>query len=238
MNHLKIISRFLVVLCMLSPLYTLAQGTKSIYFPSGKNSTYVTGTIKGHDYLDYKLNVLSGQTLSVKLSSKTTSAFFNVLPPGSNDVAIYNSSGEGNSFKRVADQSGTYTIRVYLMGAAKSEGRTANFGLTVGLQKPASGSGSAPRKYTATGQVRSSKGSLPAGSVMSDFGVNRTGYNKADVYITYPGSTQRILRYDNGKWTCLSSNCSVTYSKKGDDWHVAVNGTYYFIIPEAVVLGG
>jgi len=217
------------------PLLISAQTSKSIFFPAGKNSTSVAGTVRGHSYIDYKLSVQSGQTLNVSINSKNSSVFFNVLPPGSQDVAIFNSSSDGSSFSGVADKSGLYAIRVYLMGAAKSENQSVNFRLSVGLIKPAT----APAvSFDATGQVQSSKGNAAPGSVMSDFGVKRTGFNKADLYLTYPGSTQRILRFNNGKWTCLSKNCSVTYSKKGDDWHLAINGTYFLIVPEAEVLGG
>jgi hypothetical protein len=49
-------------------------------------------------------------------------AFFNILPPGSSDVAIYNSSIDGNGATAIRlPASGDYTIRVYLMGAAESE---------------------------------------------------------------------------------------------------------------------
>lgn len=232
------IIRSSMLLVLLAPLLVTAQTSKSIFFPAGKNSTTVTGTVRGHSYIDYKLNVLAGQTLKASLNSKRTSVFFNILPPGSTDVAIYNSSGDGNNYSGVADKSGLYAIRVYLMGAAKSENQSVNFGLTVSLIKPATSGNTTTTSFDANGQVRSSKGSAAPGSVMSDFGVKRTGFNKADLYLTYPGSTQRILRFNNGKWTCLSKNCTVTYSKKGDDWHLAINGTYFFIVPEAVVLGG
>lgn len=238
MNAINLIIRSSMMLMLLAPLLVSGQTSKSIFFPAGKNSTTVTGTVRGHAYIDHKLNVQTGQTLNVSLNSKNSSVFFNVLPPGSKDVAIYNSSEGGNNYSGVADKSGLYSIRVYLMGAAKSENQSVNFGLTVGLVKPATSSNAPTTSFDATGQVRSSKGNAAPGSVMSDFGVKRTGFNRADLYLTYPGSTQRILRFNNGKWTCLSKNCTVTYSKKGDDWHLAINGTYYFIVPEAVVLGG
>jgi hypothetical protein len=163
-----------------------------------------------------------------------------VLPPGSQDVAIYNSSINGNKYSGIAEKSGLYAIRVYLMGAAESENRSVNFSLTVGLIKPAVSKDAkvAGTNFNATGQLRSSKGKAAPGSVMSDFGVKRNGSGGADVYVTYPGSSQRILRFSQGEWTCLSSDCKLTYTRKSDEWEVTVNGTYHFSIPDAVINGG
>jgi hypothetical protein len=222
------------------PLLTIGQSSKSIFFPDGKNSTTVTGTVKGRQYVDYKLNVQSGQTLNVSINSKSTSVNFNVLPPGSQDVAIYNSSINGIKYSGVAETSGLYAIRIYLMGAAESENRSVNFGLTVGLVKPAVSKDVtvAGTDYNATGKLRSSKGKAAPGSVMSDFGVKRLGSNFADVYVTYPGSSQKILRFRDGEWICVSNNCTMTYTRNADEWEVIVNGTYHFSIPDAVINGG
>jgi hypothetical protein len=229
-----------VVLCFSIPVLTIGQSSKSIFFQDGKNSTTVTGTVKGRQYVDYKLNILAGQTLSVSINSKSTSVNFNVLPPGSKDVAIYNSSINGNNYSEVAEKSGLYAIRIYLMGAAESENRSVNFGLTVGLVKPAVSKDAkvSGTNYNATGKLRSSKGKAAPGSVMSDYGVKRTGSGGADVYVTYPGSIQRILRFSQGEWTCLSSDCKLTYTRTSDEWEVIVNGTYHFSIPDAVINGG
>jgi hypothetical protein len=229
-----------VVIFFSIPVLTIGQSSKSIFFPDGKNSTTVTGTVKGRQYVDYKLNILSGQTLSVSINSKSTSVNFNVLPPGSQDVAIYNSSINGNKYSGVAEKSGLYAIRVYLMGAAASENRSVNFGLTVGLVKPAVSKDAkvAGTDYNATGKLRSSKGKAAPGSVMSDFGVKRLGPNFADVYVTYPGSSQKILRFRDGEWICVSNNCTMTYTRNADEWEVIVNGTYHFSIPDAVINGG
>jgi hypothetical protein len=235
-----LVSRFSVIMLFLMPIFAVGQGSKSIFFPEGKNSTTVTGSVKGRQYVDYKLNIQAGQTLNVSTNTKSTSVNFNVLPPGSQDVAIYNSSINGNNYSGVAEKSGLYAIRIYLMGAAASENRSVNFGLTVGLVKPAVSKDAkvAGTNYNATGKLRSSKGKAAAGSVMSDFGVKRTGSGGADVYVTYPGSTQKILRFSQGEWTCLSSNCTLTYTRNSDEWEVTVNGTYHFSIPDAVINGG
>jgi hypothetical protein len=234
------LKRFSVVLFLSVPIFAFGQTSKSIFFPSDKNTTTVTGTVKGRQYIDYKLNILSGQTLSVSINSKSTSVFFNILPPGSQDVAIYNSSINGNKYSEVAEKSGLFAIRIYLMGSAETGNKSVNYGLTVSLVKPAVSKDAkvSGTNYNATGQLRSSKGKAAPGSVMSDFGVKRTGSGNVDVYVTYPGSSQRILRFSQGEWTCLSSDCKLTYTRTSDEWEVIVNGTYHFSIPDAVINGG
>jgi len=240
MNLQFFLRRFSVILFLSLPIFGIGQSSKSIFFPKNKNSTTVTGTVKGSQYIDYRLNVQKGQTLSSSINSKNTSVFFNILPPGSKDVAIYNSSTESNKYSGVAEKSGLYSIRIYLMGAAKSENKSVNFGLTVGLVKPAVSTDAKVQgtDYNATGKLRSSKGNATRGSVMSDYGVKRLGANFADVYITYPGSTQKILRFKDGEWSCLSSNCTMTFTRNSDEWEITVNGTYHFTIPDAVINGG
>jgi hypothetical protein len=236
-------ARFFAIATMamfLLPLFSNGQSSRNVVFPSGKNSAYQTGTVKGSQYINYRVNVKTGQTINVSINSKNKSVFFNVLPPGSKDVAIYNSSIDGNKFSGVADNSGSFTIRVYLKGDAKSSNVSANFGLTVEVVKPSSSYDAkvAGTKFNATGLLSSSKGSATPGSVNSDFGVIRNGANSADVYVTYPGSTQRILRFKDGEWSCISPNCKVTFTRGSFEWKVSINGTYHFTIPDAVIEGG
>lgn len=81
----------------------------------------------GSNYHDYILGAKAGQRMGVSLITKG-SAFFNILPPGSSDVAIYNSSINGNDATGIVlPADGDYTIRVYLMGDAKDTGKTVSY---------------------------------------------------------------------------------------------------------------
>lgn len=68
--------------------------------------------------------------MSVSLITKG-SAYFNILPPGSQDVAIYNGSMDGASARIRLPSNGDYTVRVYLMGDDKDSGRTVDYTLSV-----------------------------------------------------------------------------------------------------------
>lgn len=109
--------------------------TKKVTIPAGKDSVNLKSSIKGEKTIDYKINVAAGQMMKVNLKTSSTANYFNVLPPGSNDVAIYNSSMGENSYKGKLEAAGEYTIRVYLYRSAARRNETANFTLTISLPK-------------------------------------------------------------------------------------------------------
>jgi hypothetical protein len=110
----------------------LAQTVSQITFAKGNDNTSVKGTIKGKGYRDYKLRVGAGQTLAVSKSG-STSVNFNILPPGSTGEAIFNSSSEGNDATGIKTVKGEYTIRVYLMGGARTSGKAYPYMLSVAV---------------------------------------------------------------------------------------------------------
>jgi hypothetical protein len=104
----------------------LAQQTHVVHFASGNDNAAVDGTITGNEYRDYVLGASAGQTMGVSLITEGT-AYFNVLPPGSDGVAIYNGSMDGNDASIRLPENGDYTIRVYLMGNDKDSGQTVKY---------------------------------------------------------------------------------------------------------------
>ena len=61
--------------------------------------------------------------------------YFNILPPGSDGVAIFNGSmSDGNTAKVKLPDDGTYTIRVYLMGNDRDAGKTVSYTLDLSIQ--------------------------------------------------------------------------------------------------------
>ena len=71
--------------------------------------------------------------MSVKLKSSNAANYFNVLPPGSQDVAIIVGSSDGNEWSGSLETDGEYTVRVYLMRSAARRNETASYTLTVGI---------------------------------------------------------------------------------------------------------
>jgi hypothetical protein len=56
------------------------------------------------------------------------------LPPGSDNVAIYNSSSGDQATTVTLPKSGEYKIRVYLMGNDRDAGKTVGYNVDVSIQ--------------------------------------------------------------------------------------------------------
>jgi hypothetical protein len=109
----------------------LAQATSRLTFAKGNDNTSVKGTIKGSAYRDYKLRVGNGQKLSVSISKGQP--YFNIMPPGSDGDAVFIGSSEGNDAVNIPTVAGDYTIRVYVLGGAKTSGKSYPYTLSVAV---------------------------------------------------------------------------------------------------------
>lgn len=108
----------------------LAQHREHVHFAAGNDNAAIESSVKGNDYRDYILGAKAGQTMGVSLITKGN-AYFNILPPGSNDVAIFIGSRDGMDASVKLPSNGDYTIRVYLMGNDKDAGKTVPFTLSM-----------------------------------------------------------------------------------------------------------
>ena len=107
-----------------------AQSSERVRFATGNDNAAVEASVKGQGYLDYVLGASAGQTMAVSLSTDGT-AYFNILPPGSEGEAIFIGSTLGRDASVTLPSDGDYTIRVYLMGDDADSGRTVPFILTM-----------------------------------------------------------------------------------------------------------
>lgn len=117
----------------------LAQQVADVHFDAGNFGTMVSGTVTGHEYFDYRLGAKSGQEMFAEIAVDGTngdgSVFFNILPPGSDGVAIFNGSMAPDNTARITlPEDGTYTIRVYLMGNDEDAGKTVGYNLDLSIQ--------------------------------------------------------------------------------------------------------
>jgi len=107
--------------------------TKTVQFKKGESGATIKGTLKGDQTIDYKLTAGAGQSMVIKFAPSNPSAYFNLLPPGSNGEAIHIGSSAGNDFAGELKTSGAYTIRVYLMRNAARRNESAHYTLDVGV---------------------------------------------------------------------------------------------------------
>jgi hypothetical protein len=120
---------FLVMLALGAGL-PAAQAGERIHFAHGSDNAAVHGSVTGSHHRDYVLGARAGQTMSVSLINQG-SAYFNILPPGSQDVAIFIGSRDGENASVRLPSDGDYTLRVYLMGNDKDSGRMVPYTLSV-----------------------------------------------------------------------------------------------------------
>ena len=135
-----IVSGCLLCLAAFAPMEAArAQRSSQVQFKPGNYGTMVSGTVTGREYIDYKLTANQGQKLFAELAVRNTNgngtAYFNILPPGSTGEAIYiGHMNDAKSTTVTLPTSGTYTIRVYLMGNDKDAGKTVGFNLDLSIQ--------------------------------------------------------------------------------------------------------
>lgn len=110
-----------------------AEGIRKVpvHFKKGASQASIQGHIKGRETIDYVLRAGAGQTITVNLKTSHPAAYFNVLPPGSSNEAIFIGQVAGPHFEGKLPENGDYTIRVYLIPAAARRNESANYTLTV-----------------------------------------------------------------------------------------------------------
>jgi hypothetical protein len=239
------------------PATAVASGieVRTVRFAKGESSATTKGSIKGDRTIDYKLRAKAGQTMSVSLKTTNGANYFNVLPPGSSDVAVFAGSTGGNEWKGKLEADGEYTIRVYLMRSAARRNETANYTLSVGITGASSGAtapaaaaaGASPAeragmgKFDATGNIpcAQAKGQ-PMGQCA--FGVARGGAGTAALVVTRTDGRKRTIFFDKGKATGADlsqadGNMEFRATKEADLYRIQA-GNERYEIPEAAIFGG
>ena len=103
--------------------------TETVQLDRGAGSAVVHDSITGREIVDYVLRAREGQHIRINMATDNTANYFNILPPGENEVAGFIGSTSGNRYHGVLSQSGDYKIRVYLVRSAARRGETASYRL-------------------------------------------------------------------------------------------------------------
>ena len=218
----------------------IAQHVEQVHFARGATGTTIDGSITGRDYVDYHLTLAAGQMLSVSLQERGGSPYFNVIEPGAGDVAIYNSSINGQTFEARTRMAGTYTIRVYQMRASGRRGERASYRLNVS----ATGNGASHSSdalvsgtpYHATAMIRcTAQPNTPMTSCRA--GVTRRG-SSATVHIDTPDGGERTILFRGTKAVSSDSDAGIYAERRGDTSVVRIGTAEVYEIPDAFVEGG
>jgi hypothetical protein len=113
---------------------TAAAANHPVQFALGTSSSSVKGIVKGSNDEDYVLRASGGQTMTVKLSAKSTLIYFNVLNKVSDETLYVGSSVGKNAWSGSLPTDGEYIIRVYTMGKGKDAGHSTPFSLSISIK--------------------------------------------------------------------------------------------------------
>ena len=105
-----------------------------VQFSKGASQSVIKARLKGDETVDYVLRAKAGQTMTVNFKTSNRMAYFNLLPPDSDQALFVGAEvADGSRFTAELPKDGEYTIRVYLIRAAARRNETANYTLSVAI---------------------------------------------------------------------------------------------------------
>jgi hypothetical protein len=217
-----------------------------VTFAKGASSTTIKGSLKGGADVDYVVRAAAGQTLEVKLAGTNGQNDFNVLPPGSTNVAMYVSSVASKPvYSGVLPADGDYAIRVYLGRAAARRNEASKYTLTVAVTGKPLSPLSAARDAKVAGTAYHATAKVPCTlpyqpDVKScDAGVVRRGNDGTATFeVIGPTGVQRRILFVQGKPVAADTMDPVTATRQGDVTIVKVSDNERYDIPDAFLNGG
>ena len=216
-----------------------------VSFAKGESSVTIKGQIKGDADVDYVVRAAAGQTLSVTLKASNRSNYFNVLPPGSADVAMHVAQ-DGQPYTGMLPTDGDYKVRVYLMRNAARRNEVSNYELTISVTGHALAPLPASKDALVPGTPFHASASItclpmPYGDTKPQqceaFVIRRGADGTATVEIPSKGIKRRIL-FVKGKPVASDSAETMTVTRKGDVTTVKFESGEYYEIVDALVIGG
>jgi hypothetical protein len=217
---------------------------KPIQFPKGKSIVTVSGSIMGYNHIDYQLRAGAGQTMKINLKGSNRAKYFNLLPPGSTDVAMAIGELSGNRFEGVLPDEGSYTIRVHLIRAAARRDESSGFELSVEIEgrplqalHPNEDALVPGTRYHAQSQVSCELAYTKTRTC--EVGVIRRGHDgTATVELKWDKTGIRRILFVKGKPVTADTSSPMAYTREERGWKVTFSGDERYEIPEPLVFGG
>lgn len=168
----------------------------------------VESSIKGYQTVDYVLGAQAGQYMNVSLATKQGATYFNILPLGQNEIAMFNGSVSQNQYEGTLQASGYYKIRVYMMRSAARRNEVAHYSLEMIINSTGQLDAHVPShdaKLPGTDfhAIRNIPCSMGKGQPTSScaFGVKREASGCAMVTVIKVDGSQRVIFFNNGRAT-------------------------------------
>jgi hypothetical protein len=220
----------------------------TIDFPRGRNKVVMKGRIQGNNYTDYLVRVLAGQVMAVNLRGTHPQNYFNVLPPGSEDAAMFIGSSAGNQFERIAPVDGVYVVRTYLMRAAARRNAVSNYALQIGVTGqglkpvPAKQDAVIPgTPFHASGSIPCKVDLNPALQRCEAYVIRRSFDGTATVEVRWTLGASAMVRrvlMIKGAPVSTDSPSEFGFVREGDELVLTIGTEEQYRIPDALVVGG
>ena len=221
-----------------------AIGKETVQFAKGASVATIKGVLKGDQTVDYRVRAGAGQTLTVALKGSNAQNYFNVLPPGSADVAMFVGQ-DGGRYKGVLPTDGDYTIRVYLMRPAARRNETSNYALTVGVTGkplaavPAAKDALIPgTRFHASATIACMPPFESKPQQCVAFVIRRGFDGTATVEVRGANGLKRQILFVKGEPTASDATDPVTFARDGDTTVVKIGADERYTVPDAFVRGG
>lgn len=226
-----------------------SQTVSPINFARGASSATVNGSIRGNQFIDYRIAVRAGQQMNVSFRATRGSPYFNILEPGSNDVAIYNSSMGDQRYSGTTAKNGAYTIRVYQMRATGRRGEVANYQLNVavGGGRPGGGHANAPGHHSGDALVAGTPyhavAAVRCRTVMNGpFGACKAGVirrpGSATLHLDTPDGGERTILFRDGRAVSSDASAPFRVERRGDTSVIRIGSVEIYEVPDALPFGG
>jgi len=217
---------------------------ETVQFAKGSSETTIKGQLKGDQTVDYRVRAGAGQTLNVALKGSNAQNYFNVLPPGSADVAMFVGQA-GGGYKGVLPTDGDYTVRVYLMRPAARRNESSNYMLTVGVTSkplpplPAAKDALIPgTRFHASATVACTPPFEAKPQQCEAFVIRRGFDGTATVEVHGGNGSKRNILFVKGAPAASDATDAMTFAREGDSTLVKFGADERYTVPDAFVSGG
>ena len=216
-----------------------------VQFAKGESAAVIKGRVKGYQFDDDNGRAGAGQTLSVEMKTGNASSYFNILPPGSGDGAMFIGSTTGDRFSGLLPADGDYTLRVYLMRSAARRHEAANYTLSIAVAGqplaaiPAARDALIPgTPFHASARIACTPPFEPKASECEAFVIRRSFDGTATVEVRLGAGFMRRILFVKGTATASDAPDALSGERRGDLNIVSFGSGERYEIPDALLTGG
>jgi hypothetical protein len=239
------LSAMVVALAGMAPAYAAdAIRKENVRFAKGASEATIKGRLQGDQSVDYRVHAGAGQTLVVALKGSNAQNYFNVLPPGSADVAMFVGQ-DGGGYKGILPTDGDYTVRVYLMRPAARRNASSNYTLTVAVTGkplaplPAAKDALVPGTRFHSSSTLACTPPFETKPQQCEAFVIRRGFDgTATVEVRGANGLKRQILFVKGDPAASDTMDAMTFAHDGATTVVKIAPDERYAIPDALVRGG